>query len=160
MLKAMTSKYLSSPDKKKPEEMYPPIEDQGMVKIRTYFNRSSSKILQEEIAFNTLYYFRLRGRETLRFLEKDSFSIECDSEDREYIRLVGDRLSKNCKASLKPADFENAKKVRCYALQEKPDECPVGCHEAIFNENSGKCDRLFPDANQVFKHFSMSILVF
>ena len=98
-----------------------------MVKIRTYFNRSSGKILQEEIAFNTLYYFGLRGRETLRFLEKDSFSIECDSEDREYIRLVGDRLSKNCKASLKPADFENAKKVPCYAPPEKPDQCLVAC---------------------------------
>ena len=109
--------------------MYHPIEDQEMIKIRTYmyFNRSSGKILQEEIAFNTLYYFGLRGRETLRFLEKDSFIIESDSEDREFIRLVGDRLSKNCKASLKPADFENAKKVRCYAIPEKSDECPVAC---------------------------------
>ena len=127
MLKAMISKYLSSPDKKKPEEMYPPIEDQDMITIRTYFNRSSGTILQEEVAFNTLYYFGLRGRETLRYLEKDSFSIESDSEGREFIRLVGDRLSKNCKASLKPADFENAKKVRCYAFPEKPEECPVNC---------------------------------
>lgn len=144
MLKAMISKYLSSPDKKKPEEMYPPIEDQDMIKIRTYFNRSSSKILQEEVAFNTLYYFGLRGRETLRFLEKDSFSIECDSEGREFIRLVGDRLSKNCKASLKPADFENAKRVRCYALPEKPDECPVACLKLYLSKIPVNVTDFFP----------------
>lgn len=111
MLKAMVGQYLKSETKSKPEDRFPPIEEKDMTQIRAYFNRSTPQILQEEVAFNCLYYFGLRGRETLRFLEKRSFDFCSDGENREYIHLIGDRLSKNCKASLQPKDFEDAKKV-------------------------------------------------
>ena len=129
MLKAMVARYLKSDDKKKPEEKYPPIEVDDMMKIRASFTRSTPTELQDEFVFNCLYYFGLRGRETLRFLDRNSFEIKTDTSNRRYLYLMGDRLSKNCKASLSPKDFEDAKKVRAYECNERPLECPVQCFE-------------------------------
>ena len=88
MLKAMVGKYLKSDDKSKPAEMYPPIEEEDMIKIRAYFDRKKPQNLQDEVAFNCLCYFGLRGRETLRYLEKTSFNFSVYGQGF-YIGLNG-----------------------------------------------------------------------
>ena len=90
----MVGKYLKSSDKSKPEEKYPPIEENDMVKIQAYFTRKNPRVLQEEITFNCLYYFGLRGRETLRYLNKNSFKVNVDGQGRKYLIIVGEQLSK------------------------------------------------------------------
>ena len=52
----MVARYLKSDDKKKPEERYPPIEVDDMIKIRASFSRLTPTKLQDEFAFNCLYY--------------------------------------------------------------------------------------------------------
>jgi len=144
MLKAMVARYLKSDDKKKPEERYPPIEVDDMIKIRASFSRLTPTELQDEFVFNCLYYFGLRGRETLRHLERNSFEIKTDTSNRRYLYLIGDRLSKNCKASLTPKDFEDAKKVRAYECNERPSECPVICFELYMSKLPASTSSLFP----------------
>ena len=51
MLKSMVIKFKTS-DKPKSEEKYPAIESEDMVTIRSYFNRSTPVILQDEIIFS------------------------------------------------------------------------------------------------------------
>ena len=54
MLKSMVMKFKTS-NKPQNEEKYPAIESEDMVAIRSYFNRSTPVILQDEIIFNLLY---------------------------------------------------------------------------------------------------------
>ena len=129
MLKAMVGKYLRSPNRSLPEEKFPPIEEVDMKKLRAYFDRKTPLVVLEEFAFNCMYFLGLRGRETLRELDKESFSaVELDSEGRRFFRLVGNFNSKNCKGSTSAKEFENARKTRVYECKDRPEECPVECY--------------------------------
>ena len=97
MLKSMVMKFKTS-NKPQNEEKYPAIESEDMVAIRSYFNRSTPVILQDEIIFNQLYFFHLRGHETLPHISKENISIECDSNGKRYLRINCDLLTKNAKA--------------------------------------------------------------
>ena len=123
MLKAMVTKYKKS-NQIKSEESYPAIEQGDMLRIYHYFNRSSPERLQEEVLFNLLYYFLLRGRETLPYLNKDCFAIEKDSKGKHFVRIQCDRLSKNAKGSLLQKEYESIKNARMYEIDE-PENCPV-----------------------------------
>lgn len=142
MLKCMIGKYLKSPNRSLPDEKFPPIEEDDMIKLRAYFDRSSPDRLQDEFIFNTLYFFGLRGRETLRELRKNSFAVEKDGQNRRYIRLVKNFNSKTCKASTKAKEFENAKNVRMYE-STRPEECPVECFEAYLAKLPSETEELF-----------------
>lgn len=142
MLKAMVGKYLKSEKRQKPEEKFPPIEENDMIKIRASFTRTNPNNLQNEFMFNCLYHFGLRGRETLTYLDKNAFQLKTDSQQRRYIVLEGDRLSKNCKASLKPKDFEDARKTRVYEC-DREEECPVRCFELYMSKLSPNNEELF-----------------
>lgn len=143
-LKAMVFKFKRS-NQPKQEDAYPAIEVDDIIKIRTYFDRSSPLILQREVAFNIIYYFNLRGRETLSFLEKSNISIETDSNAKKYLRINTDTLSKNAKVSLSAKHFEHAKQHRVYENVNDPLECPVKAFEFYLTklEELGN-ERLFP----------------
>lgn len=125
ILKTMVGKYLSSNPKE--TEKYPPIEASDMVSIRNYFDRNSAKIIQEEVIFNLIYFFGLRGREILRFLRRNYFELKEDSTGKRYFSVCVSTLSKTAKASLSPKEFETLSKCRMYENIDFPDECPVTC---------------------------------
>ena len=106
MLKAMVKKYKDS-NQPKEEDAYPVIEASDILCLYHHFDRSTPTKLQEEVLFNILYYFLLRGRETLPHLNKDSFIIERDGNEKKYIPIRCEVLSKNAKAS-----FKNSKRIR------------------------------------------------
>ena len=49
-----------------------------MIKLGEYFDRSSHLVLQDEVLFNLIFYFGLRGRENLRALKKGTFEVEVE----------------------------------------------------------------------------------
>lgn len=151
MMKAMVGKFLSSSKNSKPEEKYPPIEEQDMVKIRSSFTRETPQLLQQEFIFNCLYHFGLRGRETLKLLKKESFELETDGEGRQYLRLGGAALSKNCKAGLCAKEFDNAKKVRAYECNERKFECPVECYKIYMDKLPQENPSVFPKPLTTYK---------
>jgi len=144
MLKAMVGKYLSSSNKCKPQDKFPPIEEHDMVQLRASFDRTTPKNLQNEVIFNCLYYFGLRGRETLRRLTKNTFTFNYDGKWRRYVSIASDNLSKNCKASLKPSDFEDARNTRMYEIADRPHECPVVALEQYLGKIPETFADLFP----------------
>ena len=83
-----------------------------------YFNRENSEVLQEGVIFHLIYYFGIRGRETLPKLKKTSFSFKVDSDEKECVCLNHELLSKNAKASIKASEFEDLKKARMYAYPD------------------------------------------
>ena len=144
MLKTMVHRYKRS-NQIKLEDKYPAVELEDMSRLRLYFDRSDPEILQQEIAFNFLYYFSLRGRETLPHMGKNSVIIEHDSTGRRYMRMQCDMLSKNAKASLVRNEFENLKNSRIYENGEDTSHCPVAAFE-LYREKIENCgtDSLFP----------------
>ena len=122
VLKAMIGLYLRSGQSK--ERKYDPIQPADMEKLNSFFDRSNDRRIQQEVLFNLIYYFGLRGRENLRFLKTDTFSVKCDSDSREYISLDKTLVCKNVKSSLSKKDFCDKKDTRVYAIEDKR-KCPV-----------------------------------
>lgn len=152
MLKSMVLKYKRS-NKPKQEEKYPAIEPNDIVKIRTFFDRSAPKILQEEIIYILLYFFHLRGRETLPHINKENISIETDSCGKRYLRINCDMLSKNAKASLCRKEFEHAATKRVYENCDDRSECPVTAFEIYFDKiKHCSSNSLFPKPCKTYNH--------
>lgn len=122
VLRAMVGKYLNSSQEKK--NTYEAISKNDMNKIRHYFDRSSLQKLQDEVLFNVIFYFGLRGRENLRSLTTDCIKINEDDSGVKYCFVNTTMLSKNVKASLNSKENADLKQARMYETQEK-DTCPV-----------------------------------
>ena len=76
----MVRKYLQSGQCK--ADKFSQISADDMKKIRQYFDRSSALILQQEVLFNILLYFGLRGRESLRWLTPSVFAVKEDAKGK------------------------------------------------------------------------------
>lgn len=76
ILKAMIKLFMQS--KTKENEEYNCISEDDILKIRTYFDRSTTEILQKENLFNIVMFFGLRGRESLKTLQKSFFQLKVD----------------------------------------------------------------------------------
>jgi len=122
VLKALVKKYLTSGQDKL--EMYKRISQEDILKIKDYFqSETTNHVLQLECCFNIMFYFQLRGQETLKSLKKDSIGFNIDGE-REYAFLKSDLLQKNVKPSLRLAEFSDYKNARMYEQKGNP-MCPV-----------------------------------
>ena len=122
VLRAMVGKYLQSNQEKK--NTYDAISKNDMNKIRHYFDRGNLQKLQDEVLFNIIFYFGLRGRENLRSLTPDCMKINEDDSGMKYCFLNTTMLSKNVKAPLNAKENADLKQARMYETQEK-DTCPV-----------------------------------
>ena len=149
MLKSMVVKYKHS--NKVKVDKFPAIEESDMHKIRGYFDRSDPQVLQFEIMFNIMYYFGLRGRETLPFLTKDSFKIATNDVGRKFIKLNHELLTKNSKASLITKEFEDAKQACMFEITNDPQACPFQAWE-LYTEKIRNIDSLFPKPCRNFKN--------
>jgi len=145
MLVTMIRKYKKSNQPKR-QDVFPVIEKKDMKKIMEYFDRKNGTKLQLEVMFQMIYHFGLRGRETLPYLTRSSFKVCKDSENRKYVILNHELLSKNAKASLKPSESKDAKGARMYENVEDKDCCPVAAFEMYMEIISKNCnhEHLFP----------------
>ena len=141
ILKMMVGKYIKAGGIVNQTKQYQAIEKNDMQKMSSYFDRTSTDILQEEVWFSIVYYFGFRGREVIRDLPPKCFSFEKDSENETIVGLKSTYLSKNIKASLSKKEYENIKVVRMYEIDQK-DNCPVEAMEIYFKKIPG--DNLFP----------------
>jgi site-specific recombinase XerD len=122
------------------------ISEADLAKLNEYFDRSTNKRLQEEVIFNILYHFGMRGREHLRSLQKDTFLIDRDEDGREYIALDKVMKSKNVKASLNRREYSDEKQARMYACDLNKEKCPVEAMKLYLSllPSSTKDNTLFP----------------
>lgn len=141
MLCTMIAKFKNSGQKK--ESTYEVIQTEDMMKIRAYFDRSNGEILQREIMFNLIYYFGLRGRETLPKLTKDSIICKTSSTGKRYLALNHEILTKNSKASLQQKEFMDEKEPRAYENETCRAECPVTAWE-FYLQQINHTPNLFP----------------
>jgi len=143
VLRGMVAKYLESGQTK--QKSFQSISEADLKKISLYFDRSSHKKIQEEVIFNILYHFGMRGREHLRALEKDTFRVDTDDDEREFVTIQKVLKSKNVKASLKRRDFTDVKQSRMYGTREK-DKCPVEAFKSYLKllPKTTKDNTLFP----------------
>ena len=133
MLATMVQKFKRSNQPKK-RDTYPAIEQSDMQKMMSYFDRSNGEVLQQEVLFHLIYHFGFRGRETMPFLDRSSFIFEIDSDNREYVSLNHELLTKNAKASLKSSEYLDVKNARMYAFPEDETKCPVKAFKIYLNK--------------------------
>ena len=117
MLVTMIRKFKKSQQENR-RDPYPVIETNDLKKMFGYFDRSSGEVLKREIMFQLIYHFGFRGRETLPHLKKTSFTIKTDSENRRYVTLNHELLSKNAKASLNGKERDDLKCARMYETED------------------------------------------
>ena len=130
MLKSMVGKFLKEGNGSC--QSYPAIEQSDLIKMRQFFDRSNGAVLQMEVWFNLLYYFALRSRETIRYLTLESFSVSCDYNNKKYVSIKHDFISKNTKSSLIRKEYENIKQCRMY---DNPSvHCPVEAFELYMDK--------------------------
>lgn len=141
MLKTMIGKWLREGKKSK---TFDAIEKNDMEKIRKYFDRSSPISLQHEVWYNIVYYFGLRGRETISQLDMNSLRLETDETGRRFLFINHQTLSKNVKASLSQKEFEDFKTVRMYDAPDNASACPVAAFLAYKSRCSPTNNYLFP----------------
>ena len=126
ILAAMIGEYKKAGIKK--TKPYGKISDSDMIKLNEYFksHRSTPQEKQLIVAFNIMYYFCLRGRETLRSLKQNSIGFDIDDSGKEYAFIQTSMLSKNVKASLNAKDFEDIKGARMYPMNtNESGVCPL-----------------------------------
>jgi integrase len=124
---------------------YVDITEEDKDKIQAYFIEHSDKdsnVLQDEILFNLLYFFQLRGRGNLRSLKRDTFKIGA-SDGKEYLYLNTTMISKNVKASLSSKEYEDLKKAKMFASD---CDCPLSKYKTYLDllPANTKENTLFP----------------
>lgn len=141
MLKTMIGKWLKEGSKSK---QFCTIEKGDLKKIRVYFDRSTPEVLQQEIWFMLSFYFGFRGREVLSNLKMDHLSVGVDEDQRRYIFINHQYLSKNVKASLSQKEFLNLQNARMYDNPSDEKKCPVAAFELYKSKCPSNNENLFP----------------
>ena len=122
-----------------------------MVRLRNYFNRASPEILQEEVWFNLLFHFGLRGRETISQLDRTSLIFQNDSEGHRFVSINHSTISKNVKCSLSSKEFSDGKSYRMYENAKLPLQCPVEALILYFSKMKATSTALFPMPAKISK---------
>lgn len=74
-LNVMIKKHLEETSDKQ-NEKYPAIDNQDLKILSMYFDRSSPQKLQQEVFYNLVFHFGMRGREWIHYnLTKESIAI-------------------------------------------------------------------------------------
>lgn len=149
MLKTMIGKWLKEGSKSK---QFDTIEKGDFKKIRLYFDRSTAEILQQEIWFTLSFYFGFRGREVLSNLKMDHLSVGTDEDQREYVFINHQYLSKNVKASLSQKEFANFQTARMYDNPSDENKCPVSAFKLYKSKCPVNNDNLFPMPKKTSKN--------
>ena len=97
-----------------------PISDPDYKKLTAYFLQNmrgppSPKRLQEFVLFNIIYYCGRRGRENLRQMNKDTFTIRKYHDEREYIV----QIIKECDKNHREDDLNQSNEAWIYAIPDK-----------------------------------------
>lgn len=87
VIKAMAKRFFEQGGSVK---QYDSIEELDMLKLRSYFDRSTPEKLQEEVYFAIEYYLGTRGREWIRYFKKENLLFQQDSSGNEYVEIEGE----------------------------------------------------------------------
>ncbi|XP_072023476.1 uncharacterized protein [Amphiura filiformis] len=121
---------------------YAAIDASDVVKLYEsgVFNEDTPEGLQNKVWFELMLYFGNRGRDKLRMLERDHFSVATDSDGRRYVYEANDELT-----SKRNQDDDSMKStadvVKMYETRRK--WCPVASFEKYISKLNPHCSALF-----------------
>ena len=85
-------------------EHHPPVEEEDLRKVYSYFDLNDNVKLQEKVFVDVLLYFGRRGRENLYELKSTHLSATTDAEGLVYVYIKNDELTKNHQEDTNTAD--------------------------------------------------------
>ena len=101
---------------------YPEIEPEDLNKLYTSIDINTPVGLQEKVWLDIMIFFVRRGRENLRVMTKESFSLGVDASGKRFISQVTGEVDKN-HSSISSDQFETIGEGRMYETG-KPS-CPL-----------------------------------
>lgn len=138
--KAIIAKYLNENSFKQLSTGNKFINDEDLYTMRRYFDRTTPEKLQQEIFYNIVSHFGLRGREWLRNdIKKSNIMINIDSAENEYVDIIFPNKQKN----VTPESCENNKQSLMYATPDNPEQCPVVAMKAYLTKLPNDTDIFF-----------------
>ena len=106
-------------------EHYAEIEPEDMHKLFVSFDINHPIGLQEIVWFNIVYVFIRRGRQNIRQMTKDTFSVSTDASGARFIFQVGGDLDKNHNISDRNDDTPGEGRI----YETGGEKCPVHLFE-------------------------------
>lgn len=120
----------------------PPIEEDDMKKISTYFEQylagpPNPEKLMEMALFSIIYYMCRRGRQNLRKMTKETYEIKSDPSGRKFIEQAVKEHDKNHRAD----DMSPNSQARIY---EQPGTCIYSSNQKHFlcNQHKKECNNI------------------
>ena len=132
-----------------------PISKEDLEKIQSSYNPSSpdSKSLQQVVWFNIMFQLISRGRENLRLLTKESFTVQVDAAGKKFVYQVADELDKNHRANVNDQPDDSPGERRMCERPESP-YCPLKAFELYRSKLNPALSCLWqrPRATDNFSH--------
>ena len=138
MLRAMVGKFLKEGGEVK---NHTPMEKEDLRKLSEYFTRTNPTVLQDEVIYNTIYYFGQRGREHIRLLKKEDFIFI--NEDGKTCVKINKLPTKNVRGSCNSNDTYDIKQAVMSEIEDF-SRCPVACLKLYLEKLPPESDCLFP----------------
>ena len=134
------------------------IEEADLKKLRIYFDRSSPEKLQEEVYFILEYYLGLRGREWIKYLERESIQFLKDSDGNEFIEVQNiNMIQKNQQPAVgSSCRTKYEKQGRIYA-SPRILSCPVEAIRLLTQNCLLKRNYFFTERRATGRHILFSI---
>ena len=107
-------------------EHHAEIEPEDVQKLYAGFDVNDNCGLQEKVWMDIMFYMCRRGREGLRDMTKDTFSVGKDATGRRFVYQVGGEFDKN--HGVNDCQSETNGEGRIYETNDKM--CPVSSFEA------------------------------
>lgn len=149
----LAQKALNKKEGKGSTHSHPPIEESDLKRLydpvpeNKVFDQSSAAGLQRKVFFELSFYICRRGRENMRVLTREHFTISSDTTGR-YLHQVKDEFLKNHRED----DSKMQEGGRMYATGGA--NCPVASYECYISKLNPLCPFLFQRAKRVIREDS------
>ncbi|XP_069138967.1 uncharacterized protein KIAA1958-like [Argopecten irradians] len=111
------------------------------------FSTETPKTLQQKVFFELMLYFCNRGRENLRNMTRNDYTVQSDADGRRYVTCSVSRLTKNHRGDTADDDQDGG---RMYEQPGNPN-CPVASFEKYSVKLNPLCDALWQRPRQSIK---------
>lgn len=132
----------------------PSLDENDVKKLYTsgVFNQNTPAGLQQKVWFELMIYIFRRGRQNLRDLKKDHFTVQTDSDGRQYVAQATDEMTKKTRE-----DNQSSRKDAGRMYETGDENCPVVSFKSFVSKLNPDCDTFFQTPKDVVPTRSLSI---
>ena len=135
-------------------EHRPSVDENDVKKLYTsgVFSQDTPAGLQQKVWFELMIYIFRRGRQNLRDLKKNHFTVHTDYDGRQYVAQATDEMTKKTRE-----DNQSSRKDTGRMYETEEENCPVVSFKSFVSKLNPECDTFFQTPKDVVPTRSLSI---